>query len=217
MSNLFRLRTCARLASSAGVVVAMQLVLGTALAAPPDAAPPAAVPPAAAAEYKLSLGGELIAFDEIRERDSDGDGGIDQRAWYASGEMVAAAFDMSGGAENKDPSVPVFDAWVRFDAEGRVRQEWRDRDHDGRPDESLELGADARPQGEPQTVDDVEPPDIAPAVPAEAPPEPEPVAPAETAEPSSAPDGLPLDWRLWAAIGIFGVSLIPAGLSLRRR
>ena len=123
--------------------------------------------PAPSAPAEVVIAGEQIAYDRVFDRDADGDGKVDQRAYYLGEVMVAAAIDANHDGE--------MEAWLTFDESMRVRRVARDKDGDGAPEEAQNIGGDGRARGEPERLTGapaIEERVLAPKLP----PEPEPAA-----------------------------------------
>ncbi len=166
--------------------------------------PVAASPP----RGELELGGERIVYDAVRDKDHDGDQKPEQRVYLRDGQLLAAEFDNDGDGR--------FDAWVRFGEDARVSKELVDDDGDGAPDRVQTMDARGRAQGEAVALSDASAPQVHAIA----------ATPATTEDAATEAQAtvaapvwriFPLDWRLWSAMGIVGLSLVPAGLALRRR
>lgn len=167
---------------------------------------------------EIEIAGETVRFDVMRDRDFDGDGKPEQRAYYLGERMVAAAFD-----NDRDGN---FDAWVNFAEDMHVTREVVDNDGDGRPDQVQAMDAKGRPQGAALALPDsasVEVHAVAAAATGAAAAAPTQTSESDEAEgPEYDPELLawrifPLDTRLFAALGLFAATLVPVGLSLRKR
>lgn len=169
---------------------------GYLLASTANGAPPAG---------EIDIAGTLVRYDSARDQDLDQNGKPEQRAYYLGDKMVAAAFD-----NTRDGS---FDTWVRFGEDQRVASEAVDQDGDGAPDRLQAMDAKGRPSGKPSMLEGAA--KVTEHALADA------AAPTQD-NASYDPElkawrSFPLDWRLWAGLGLLGLTLIPVGLSLRKR
>ena len=111
-------------------------------------------------------------------------------------------------------------AWLSFDESMRVRRVARDKDGDGAPEQAQSIGGDGRARGEPELIADakaIEERVLAPDVSSEPEAETKPEPQAQAAAPFKVWRIYPLDWRLWTALGIVGLSLLPFAMALRKR